>query len=129
MNRLALAVSLCLALPAGCGGADRQAASTLAAAGGIPTALVADATDLYWLARDRTGQHGRVFRLAKAGGVPVALAEELAFPSALAVGAGSVYVVAAGRLLKLPGGAGARPEPLADGVRAIAVGAGYVYWT
>jgi hypothetical protein len=102
--------------------------TTVASGTGTVSALVANGTNLYFIAGNS------VMKVLSAGGTPVPLASGLAYPYALATDGNNVYWTdySAGTVMKVDVSGNGTPVTLATGqyyANAIAVSGDTVYWT
>jgi hypothetical protein len=115
---------------AGPSSASRPIALIEADAGLMPMKLAQDDAYLYF----SEANTGGVYRIAKAGGVPLPYWEGITFPYAVAVDDTTVYwgdVYGVWRCPKAgcPGGTETRIAPSVDNIDAIAIDSTNVYWT
>ena len=102
--------------------------TVLASAQNEPTALVVDATHVYWL---NSGTDGGLMKVPIDGGTPVVLASGQSNPGSIALDTANIYWVTTNTVMKVPKVGGA-PSVLASGQptpNSIATDGTYVYWT
>lgn len=99
------------------------------------TALLVDATHVWWVVADRPGapDHGELRRVAKGGGAPETLVPDARAPFALALDETHAWWTEpqAGRIRRVPKAGGGAPVTLVEGRRflgPIAVDDRFLYW-